>query len=275
MADVPVLAGAPAAPAMTAAQAIGLLRSALDAKASGYLHNPVRRELVTCAVCAEPAPGRLVCSRCDRLRRQFADGLADATAFLTYAIPGRQSGYVMRGYKARPPIGEHRTIVALLAVLGLTQHGSCAGRLAAAPITHWAAVPSLPAQPGEHPLRPIVRTLAPGAELPMQAAGSVLNPRQVDAQHFRAAAEVPPGSHVLIIDDTWVGGGHAQSAVLAARRAGAAHVSVLVIARWLNDDYGSNASLLASLTNRAYDPDLCPWTGTSCPLLPAPRPGPR
>jgi len=32
------------------------LRSALVAKASGYLHNPVRRELVTCAVCAEPAP---------------------------------------------------------------------------------------------------------------------------------------------------------------------------------------------------------------------------
>jgi len=126
----------------------------------------------------------------------------------------------MRGYKARPPIGEHRTIVTLLAVLGLTQHSSCAGRLLAAPATHWAVVPSLPARPGEH---------------------------------------------VLVTDDTWVGGGHAQSAVLAARQAGAQHVSVLVLARWLNEDYGSNARFLADLASRDFDPQLCPWTGGRCP----------
>jgi hypothetical protein len=246
-------------------RAIGTLRSALVAKAGGYLHNPVRRELVTCAVCAEPAPGYQICYGCRRNRSQSRARLADATAFLTYAVPGRQSGYVMRGYKARPPIGEHRTIVALVAVLGLTQHSSCAGRLAAAPVTHWAVVPSLPARPGEHPLRPIVRTTAPGTELPLSAASSTPNPRSVDPQHFRAGAAVPPGAHVLIIDDTWVGGGHAQSAVLAARRAGASCVSVLVLARWLNEDYGSNARFLAGLTGRDYDPGLCPWTGSRCP----------
>jgi len=171
----------------------------------------------------------------------------------------------MRGYKARPPIGEHRTIVTLLAVLGLTQHSSCAARLSAAPVTHWAAVPSLPARPGEHPLRPIVRATAPGTELPLSAAGGTTNPRSVDPQHFRAATALPPGAHVLIIDDTWVGGGHAQSAVLAARSAGAAYVSVLVVARWLNENYGSNARFLADLAGGDYDPGLCPWTGAGCP----------
>jgi len=250
---------------MAGDRALGRLRSALVATAGGYLHNPVRRELVTCAVCAEPAPGCPVCYRCRLNRSQSPIRLADATAFLTYAVSGRQSGYVMRGYKATPPIGEHRTIVTLLAVLGLTQHGSCAGRLSAAPVTHWAAVPSLPARPGEHPLRPIVRATAPGTELPLSAAGGTLNPRLVDPQHFRADAALPPGAHVLIIDDTWVVGGHAQSAVLAARRAGAARVSVLVLARWLNENYGSNASFLAGLAGRDYDPGLCPWTGTACP----------
>ena len=246
-------------------RAIDRLRTALVAKASGYLHNPVRSELVTCVVCADPAPGHQLCYRCRLNRSQSRVRLADATAFLIYAVSGRQSGYVMRGYKARPPIGEHRTIVALLAVLGLTRHSSCAERLLAAPITHWAVVPSLPARPGEHPLRPIVRTSAPGIELPLSAADDTPNPRSVDPQHFRAGAVVPPGAHVLIIDDTWVGGGHAQSAVLAARHAGATHVSVLVLARWLNEDYGSNARFLADLADRDYDPGLCPWTGTGCP----------
>jgi predicted amidophosphoribosyltransferase len=246
-------------------RALDRLRSAVVAKASGYLHNPVRRELVTCAVCTEPAPGCQVCYRCRRNRSHSGARLADATAFLTYAVPGRQSGYVMRGYKARPPIGEHRTIVTLLAVLGLTQHGSCAGRLLAAPVTHWAVVPSLPARPGEHPLRPIVRTLAPGTELPLSAAGHAPCPRSVDPQHFRAGAVLRPGAHVLVIDDTWVGGGHAQSAALAARGAGATYVSVLVLARWLNEDYGSNARFLADLADRNYDPGLCPWTGAGCP----------
>jgi hypothetical protein len=250
---------------MTDDPALSRLRSALVAKAGGFLHNVVRRELATCAVCAEPSPGHRVCYRCRGDRSQSRVPLADATAFLTYAVPGRQSGYVMRGYKARPPIGEHRTIVILLAVLGLTQHGSCAERLSGTPITHWAAVPSLPARPGEHPLRPIVRAFAPGTELPLSAAPRTPHPRSVDPQHFRAGAALPPGAHVLIIDDTWVGGGHAQSAVLAARHAGAAYVSVLVLARWLNKDYGGNTRFLADLAGRDYDPGLCPWTGASCP----------
>jgi len=74
-----------------------------------------------------------------------------------------------------------------------------------------------------------------------------------------------PGEHVLVTDDTWVGGGLAQSAVLAARQAGAQHVSVLVLARWLNEDYGSNARFLADLASRDFDPQLCPWTGGRCP----------
>jgi hypothetical protein len=246
-------------------RALDRLRSALVAKASGYLHNPVRRELVTCAVCTEPGPGYQLCYRCRLNRSQSRVRLADATAFLTYAVPGRQSGYVMRGYKARPPIGEHRTIVTLLAVLGLTQHSSCAERLLAAPITHWAVVPSLPARPAEHPLRPIVRTLAPGTELPLSAVSNTPNPRSVDPQHFRADAALPPGAHVLVIDDTWAGGGHAQSAALAARHAGASHVSVLVLARWLNEDYGSNARFLADFAGRDYNPQQCPWTGDRCP----------
>jgi adenine/guanine phosphoribosyltransferase-like PRPP-binding protein len=76
---------------------------------------------------------------------------------------------------------------------------------------------------------------------------------------------LPQGSHVLLIDDTWASGGHAQSAVLALRAAGASRVSVLVVARWLKEDYGENKQFIVDLANCDYNPLICPWTGTDCP----------
>ena len=125
-------------------EAVARLSAALVARAGGYLRNTVRQELITCAVCATPVTGFRLCYQCQRRRGRA--GLADATGFLAYAVAGRQSGYVMQGYKARPPVAEHRTIVSLLVLLGLARHGECAGT--SVPLTHWATVPSLPARRG-------------------------------------------------------------------------------------------------------------------------------
>jgi hypothetical protein len=267
--------------------ALARLSAALVASAGGYLRNPVRQELHTCAVCATPVTGFRLCYQCQR--RRGRTGLADATGFLAYAVAGRQSGYVMQGYKARPPVPEHRTIVTLLVLLGLARHAGCAepagcaahagsagrpgsaGR-ASVPVTHWATVPSLPAQPGEHPLHAIVRRLAPGSEVALAAADEVEYSRDLAPGHFRAAAPLPAGAHVLLVDDTWARGGHAQSAALALRAAGASRISVLVAARWINEDFGGNAAFLRGLAERDYDPAICPWTGATCPP-PGPAPG--
>jgi hypothetical protein len=267
--------------------ALARLSAALVARAGGYLRNPVRQELHTCAVCATPVTGFRLCYQCQR--RRGRTGLADATGFLAYAVAGRQSGYVMQGYKARPPVPEHRTIVTLLVLLGLARHAGCAGRTGSAepagcaeragsagrasvPVTHWATVPSLPAQPGEHPLHAIVRRLAPGSEVALAAADEVEYSRDLAPGHFRAAAPLPAGAHVLLVDDTWARGGHAQSAALALRAAGASRISVLVAARWINEDFGGNAAFLRGLAERDYDPAICPWTGATCPPR-GPAPG--
>jgi hypothetical protein len=273
--------------------ALARLSAALVGSAGGYLRNPVRQELHTCAVCATPVSGFRLCYQCQR--RRGRSGLADATGFLAYAVAGRQSGYVMQGYKARPPVPEHRTIVTLLVLLGLARHAGCAERAgnaepagcaahagsagrarsagrASVPVTHWATVPSLPAQPGEHPLHAIVRRLAPGSEVALAAADEVEYSRDLAPGHFRAAAPLPAGAHVLLVDDTWARGGHAQSAALALRAAGASRISVLVAARWINEDFGGNAAFLRGLAERDYDPAICPWTGATCPS-PGPAPG--
>ena len=110
--------------------AVARLSAALVASAGGYLRNPVRQELHTCAVCATPVTGFRLCYQCQRRRGRA--GLADATGFLAYAVAGRQSGYVMQGYKARPPVPEHRTIVYVTRAvrLGLARRvrGTCRGR---------------------------------------------------------------------------------------------------------------------------------------------------
>jgi hypothetical protein len=192
-------------------------------------------------------------------------------------------------------VPEHRTIVTLLVLLGLARHAGCAERAgnaepagcaahagsaepagsaerASVPVTHWATVPSLPAQPGEHPLHAIVRQLAPGSEVALAAADEVEYSRDLAPGHFRAAAPLPAGAHVLLVDDTWARGGHAQSAALALRAAGASRISVLVAARWINEDFGGNAAFLRGLAERDYDPAICPWTGATCPP-PGPAPG--
>ena len=246
-------------------EVIARLSAVLVARAGGYLRNTVRQEHVTCAVCATPVAGFGLCYQCTRYRGR--PGLPDAAEFLSYAVAGQQSGYVMQGYKARPPVPEHREIVSLLVLLGLARHAGCAGRAggpAPVPATHWSTVPSLSARPGEHPLHAIVSRLALGGEAVLTAADEVEYPRGVDPGHFRAAP-LPGGAHVLLVDDTWARGGHARSAVLALRAAGAARVSVLVAARWINEDFGGNAAFLRGLAEGDYDPAICPWTGAACP----------
>jgi predicted amidophosphoribosyltransferase len=171
----------------------------LIAVGGGYLRNPVRKAGVTCADCVTPVAGFERCYPCHSHHVQ--PGLADVTAFLTYAVAGQESGYLMRGYKAPQPVAEHRLVVGLLLHLALSGHTKCAGLLAGLPV----------------------------------------------------------------IDDTWTTGGHAQSAALALRVAGATRVSVLVVARWLKEDYGDNKQFIDDLRGRDYDPSICPWTGAKCP----------
>jgi hypothetical protein len=69
----------------------------------------------------------------------------------------------------------------------------------------------------------------------------------------------------LVIEDTWVSGGHAQSVAAALKKAGAAKVSILAIARWLDmDDPRTRRIYHDALDPRPYDPTVCPWLHEPC-----------
>ncbi len=238
------------------------LQTAQTRLGGGFLRNPLSLPLQTCGVCSTPTDGFALWYQCNEQRS--AGRLADQVGVITYAMAGSQSGFVMRGYKAQPPVEEHRLLVSVLAFVGVGLHTECAARLLGHPVTHWSTVPSLPARAGEHPLRTLVAPAAYGTEVQLRAASEVSASRSVNGLHFEAD-RLPAGSHVLLVDDTWTGGGHAQSANLALRTAGAEHVSVLVIGRWLNPQYGVNEKFIREHLGGDFDPSACPWTRGDCP----------
>lgn len=101
-------------------------------------------------------------------------------------------------------------------------------------------------------------------EIALEPAPTASFTRSVTPGLF-VADPVPAGAHVVVVDDTWVSGGHAQSAVLAVRAAGAARVSVLALARWLDVSRTETAPHLSSLSGPDFNPRQCPWTGSACP----------
>lgn len=250
---------------------VARIQQALSATAGGYLRNPGGPS--TCARCFTPIDSPPLCSACRFAVAQ--PDMPDLIGMLTYAgylEPITQSGRVMRGYKnpAFPGGGTYRQTVTLLAALGLIGHVACPGKLTGVAISAWATVPSLPSRSHYpvHPLNEIVRGLAkPGAvEVTLTPAESVTNPREINGAHY-SASPAAAGHHVLIIDDTWTGGGHATSAALATRAAGATHASVLVLARWLSIGWEATTTGWARqrLTFPDFQPTVCPWTQGSCP----------
>ncbi|PSL08467.1 putative amidophosphoribosyltransferase [Haloactinopolyspora alba] len=243
---------------------VAQLADYLVSHAGGYLRNTVRIQRQTCSICTTPTNGYKTCYPCRGHQQQYRNELADLVAPVIYAKKGTQAGYLMHGYKQPPVAPEHRRIVATLSLVTLSLHSGCPGRLIGSPLTSWATVPSLAGRSGRHPLHALVARMVPLPEIPLHPGEDVVDPRAARADNFTADPVHDVGAHVLLLDDTWASGGHLQSAALALRQAGAAHVSGLVLARWIGESTVSTGDFRTKLA-RPYNPDVCPWTGATCP----------
>ena len=104
----------------------------------------------------------------------------------------------------------------------------------ATPPTRMAVVPSGQGRPGTHPLAAIAAELV-GLPVIRLSTGpdAVARGREIGIGLLRVIDAVD-GENVLLIDDTWVSGGSAQSAAVALKRAGAGKVAVVVAGRHVN-----------------------------------------
>jgi hypothetical protein len=233
----------------------------LVAYGGGYLRNTRWDSDLTCNYCTG-IPGNPEFPTCYQCGRAYANNpdTSDLRGFVSYGWDRSQSATVMYGYKdAAVGNRQAQRLVNVMLFYALHEHLGCATDEQHGSPVMWAAVPSL-RQRG-HPQ--VLHTMTAGLlrnmpEAQMTPSNDVRSPRSFRPENFAVASPVT-NQHVLLIDDTWTSGGHAESAAAALKRAGAARVTLLVLARWLDLGRGRTEEFIRTELRRDFDPDICPF----------------
>ena len=232
----------------------------------GYLWSTIRQQELTCTICVTPTGGPAICDQCER-HRSSPHPKADQTGILIYAPYGEQSYHLVKQYKGQSPGPSLPQKIGSLLALGLRGHRECVMHLADTTDMTWAVVPSTKNLNRAQPLRQQMLTFAnPERETRLHPTAEIPDPRAFDPTHFR----LDPGESIpestILIDDSWVSGGHAQSAASTLKVAGVRHVAIFAVARVLDPSWPPTANFLqTSHQRRTFDPTRCPWTTGTCP----------
>lgn len=191
---------------------------------------------------------------------------------ITYSEDGGQMHTALANYKRAAEAAQKYIGVRVLAILWrfLEGHERCLA--SAVGVERFEVVTTVPsatlARDRENKLRQVVRACAPVSErweqLLLPADGAA-DDRAVNAERFVPQKQLD-GADVLLIDDTWAKGGHAQSAALALRSAGARHVGLMVIGRHLNPTWevgGCTSKEIFDSLPRDFDWGRCALCSTS------------
>ena len=107
-------------------------------------------------------------------------------------------------------------------------------------------MPTGQGRPGRHPLEGVAAACLDLPLVPLTVNPGADHVRGVTADWLRVGAPVA-GADVVVVEDTWVSGGSAQSAAVALKLAGARRVAVIALGRHLNSDNPEAARFLARL----------------------------
>ena len=187
-------------------------------------------------------------------RGQAGGLLADAVAPIGYAVRGEPLADDLRRYKSE------RAAAAEVAAAAARLRGLLGAFLADRGRSVWAAagmsggpsavavVPSGQGRPGAHPLVGLVRSCVALPMVRLSIAPREIHTRGVNPGWVRVDDPVG-GADILVVDDTWVSGGSAQSAAAALKLAGARRVAVVVLGRHVNPADPRSAAVLAAAKN--------------------------
>ena len=209
----------------------------------------------TCQVCLGPVhAGFARCYQCDLAKSEAGDLLADAVVPVGYAVKGEQLATDLRVYKSdRDGAADAAQRLRSMLAAFLRDQGSGLWRaagMAAAP-SAVAVVPSGRGRPGAHPLTGIVASCVDlpvtrlAVRLPAQPCRRGISLGWLSVGVLAARADV------LLVDDTWVSGGSAQSAAAALKLAGARTVALVVLGRHVDPADPRSAELLRALRSAA------------------------
>jgi hypothetical protein len=207
-----------------------------------------------CRTCRGPAhAGFARCYQCDLAHGRFGGLLADVVVPVAYAVKGGQLAADLWRYKSGLP-GAADAGARLTAMLSgfLAEHASRVWRSAGMTSEPGlaAVVPTGQGRPGAHPLLGIVASCVDLPVVRLSAArGAPPRGRGLDdgAAGWLTVASPVGGADVLLVDDTWVSGGSAQSAAAALKTAGARRVALIVLGRHVDPADPRSAEFLRAL----------------------------
>jgi hypothetical protein len=209
-----------------------------------------------CRTCGGPVQhGFARCYQCDLTYSEAGDLLADAVVHAGYAVKGEQLATDLRRYKSgrEGAADAGQRLRSMLAVF-LREHGAKvwqAAGIAGAP-SAVAVVPSGQGRPGPHPLTAIVASCVdlPVTQLTVRLPAQPCRRGTITLGWLDVRGLVA-GADVLLVDDTWVSGGSAQSAAAALKLAGARAVALVVLGRHVDPADPRSAELLRALRSAA------------------------
>ncbi|MGW6599171.1 hypothetical protein [Streptomyces sp. NPDC055036] len=189
-------------------------------------------------------------------------GAADTVVPISLALKREQYANELWRYKNAQGPQQQYFRMGLAAVMWrfLAAHEACISASCAVP--HFDTVTTVPSTsgPSAHPLRDMTAeivgpTRARYRDLLTAAPEAATLGRAVAPARYTSAGLW--GDNILLIDDTWTTGNHAQSASAALKAAGAGCVAIVVLGRHLNADYGDTASHVEQARLRRFSWDVC------------------
>ncbi len=222
-----------------------------------------------CRVCSAPTsgPGYELCVPCDGHARSGLS-LARGVVPLSWSPMGAQGYQDLTQYKDPMATAEQTDRLRVLLWLALTKHADCiipARRERPFAVTH---VPSTSGLRSEmHPLEVHLLSMIAGARpratpLYVGPVGGDRNARRVlRPDHWQIDPQSLEGAQrVLILDDTWVTGSHAQSVAAAFESMGVA-TRIVVLGRALDRTRSDQGGYLTTHRAARFDSDLGPVQG--------------
>ncbi|MEZ0115435.1 hypothetical protein ABH920_009474 [Catenulispora sp. EB89] len=219
-----------------------------------------------CPVCRTWVYGNSPCSPCRRNQRLLGAGTADLVTPISLSVKGRQLARELRQYKhphLRDSAEAVATRLACVCWRFLAEHESCladAALIDSQTFDMVTIVPSASGRRGEHPLRRIVATVvAPTrdryADL-LEPTGIAIRDHECVPNRYRTLESLS-GKSVLLVDDTWTTGAHAQCASSVLKAAGAARVVVLVLGRYVNPEFTDHRSRIREALQKGFSWGTC------------------
>lgn len=225
-----------------------------------YLRGPLPPSPWICPVCrGVRGTGFPLCYPCQSHRDEAGGRLADVVIPISYSPRTGQHHHNLRAYKAMASSRRARRDLLALLLHFLHRHLPCIAAKTGGQPTHTAVVPSTSGRIGEHPLGLLV-----GARLGLPAIAADVNPRYSPGnREFRpdwfavSLQRQTAPTRVLLLDDTWTTGAHAQSMAYALKTAGAVTVATVVLGRHVNPDYPPSKQLLSAISDQIFNPGIC------------------